>query len=78
MKVTSLYHSGEVTPRYGVCKNLPFSQICGNFGACANSVQHPLRAWVQRYCKVCMVSIKEYNVQLTTSRKRREKIYLLS
>jgi len=42
MNLTSLYHSDEVTPRYGVCKNLLFSQISGNFGAYANSVHQAL------------------------------------
>jgi len=54
MKVTSPYLSDEVTPRYGVCKNLLFPQISGNFGACANSVHQallspPPRAWVRGY-----------------------------
>jgi len=42
MKVASPYNSDEVTPRYEVCKNLLFSQICGNFDACANSVHQAL------------------------------------
>jgi len=42
MKVTSPCHSDEVTLPFGVCKNLLFSQISGNFGACANSVHQAL------------------------------------